>query len=206
MMMVLHHFIYDLRYFFGLDVFAWQEGPIFLHVVRPIFLIVFLFVSGYATRYSRNALSRAVKLTIVAGLATLITLVLNHFYHTGVIYWNMLHTLALGHWLHVLLKNQLQRSLAMLLMLYLTHVTANFGVALPPLDHMDYLPVLPWLPYFVLGVMVGQHTKDDPIPMPSSNFVPRAFALVGRYGIFVYALHQVVLLALLSLLRFIGLF
>lgn len=205
-MMVLHHFIYDLRYFFNLDVFAWQEGPIFLHVVRPIFLIVFLYVSGYATRYSRNALSRAVKLTLVALVATLVTLLLHHFFQTGVIYWNMLHTLALGHGLHVLLKNQKQRLIAMLVMLYMTHLVMNLGISLPPLDHMDYLPVLPWLLYFTLGVIVGQHTKEDPIPPPSPSFIPRLFALVGRYGIYVYALHQIVLLGLLSLLFALGIF
>lgn len=205
-MMVLHHLIYDLRYFLGLDLFAWQEGPVFLHIVRPIFLIIFLFVSGYATRYSRNALSRAIKMTIVSILATLITMILNRFFYTGVIYWNMLHTLALGLWLHVILKNQRQRALALVFMLYLTHVVTNMGFPLPALDHMDYLPILPWLLYFILGVMAGQHSKDDPIPQPSSHVVPRAFALVGRYGIFVYALHQIVLLALLSLLRTMGVF
>ena len=28
-MMMLHHFIYDLRFIFGLDVFAWQETGFF---------------------------------------------------------------------------------------------------------------------------------------------------------------------------------
>lgn len=205
-MMVLHHFIYDMRYFFLLDVFAWQEEPFFIHVIRPIFLIVFLFVSGYATRYSRNARSRALKLTVVAVLVTLITLVLHQFFDTGVIYWNMLHTLAIGHWLHVLLKNQRARVIAMIILLFLTHVVIELRISLPPLDHMDYLPLLPWLLYFVLGVMAGQYAKNDPIPAPSPHIIPRALALVGRYGIFVYALHQIVLLALLSLLRALGAF
>ena len=46
LLMVLHHLIFDLRYVFGLPVFAFQETRWFIYFLQPLFLNVFLVVSG----------------------------------------------------------------------------------------------------------------------------------------------------------------
>lgn len=200
-MMVLHHLIYDLRYILLLDVFAWQNAWWFDLILRPIFLIMFLFVSGYVTRYSKQAVKRAAKMTGAAVILSLISLVLNHFFHTGVIYWNMLHTLAVGLWLHVLLKNEKQRYIMLFALIFLSQLILQLPKQPLRLDHMDYLPLLPWLVYFFLGVIAGQKMKDQPIPEPSDHWLAKSLATVGRHGLLVYALHQPVILGILWLLR-----
>jgi len=61
-MMFLHHFIFDLRYIFGLDVFAWQESWWFINLLRPLFLNVFLVVSGISSSFSRSNTRRGLRL------------------------------------------------------------------------------------------------------------------------------------------------
>ena len=65
-LMILHHFIYDLRHVFGLDVFAFQDTRYFTSLIRGFFLCVFVIVSGICCQFSRNNIKRAGKLTIAA--------------------------------------------------------------------------------------------------------------------------------------------
>jgi len=46
LLMVLHHLIFDLRHVFGLPVFAFQDTDWFAYLLQPLFLNVFLVVSG----------------------------------------------------------------------------------------------------------------------------------------------------------------
>ncbi len=96
-MMLLHHTIFDLRYLFGLDVFAFQESWWFENLLRPAFLSVFLVVSGICCTFSRSNTRRGLRLLLVAAAFTVGSLVLSLV--TGLellILFNILHVLALG--------------------------------------------------------------------------------------------------------------
>lgn len=67
-LMILHHFIYDLRHILGLDVFAFQDTPFFINFIRGIFLCIFVVVSGICCQFSRNNISRSGKLAIATFL------------------------------------------------------------------------------------------------------------------------------------------
>ena len=97
LMMVLHHFIFDLRYLLGLDVFAFQETWWFAHLLRPAFLNVFLVVSGICCTFSRNNTRRGLRLLAVAIVFTAVTTVGSILSgYDFFILFNVLHVLALG--------------------------------------------------------------------------------------------------------------
>lgn len=97
LMMVLHHFIFDLRYLLGLDVFAFQETWWFANLLRPTFLNVFLVVSGICCTFSRSNTRRGARLLVVALAFTAVTTLVSRL--TGqefYILFNVLHVLAFG--------------------------------------------------------------------------------------------------------------
>ena len=97
LMMVLHHFIFDLRYLLGLDVFAFQETWWFANLLRPAFLNVFLVVSGICCTFSRSNTRRGARLLAVALAFTAVTTLVSRL--TGqefYILFNVLHVLAFG--------------------------------------------------------------------------------------------------------------
>lgn len=100
-LMVLHHMIFDFRYLLDLNVFAFQESIVFLDVVQPVFVGVFIIVSGICTQFSRDNLKRSLKLLILAlgfsavmGIYSLISG--NEFY----VFFNILHLLTVGTFLY----------------------------------------------------------------------------------------------------------
>jgi uncharacterized membrane protein len=97
LMMVLHHLVFDLRYLFALDVFAFQETWWFENLLRPTFLNVFLLVSGICCTFSRSNTRRGLRLLVVAIGFTAATSIVSWF--SGLdfyILFNVLHLLAVG--------------------------------------------------------------------------------------------------------------
>ncbi len=97
LMMILHHFIFDLRYLLDLDVFAFQETWWFENLLRPVFLNVFLLISGICCTFSRSNTRRGLRLLLVACGFTAATVIASRI--SGIdlyIFFNVLHLLALG--------------------------------------------------------------------------------------------------------------
>src|ERR1035437_10966949 len=96
-MMILHHMIFDFRYLLELNVFAFQETYWFNDVVRPVFVGVFVIVSGICCQFSRNNLKRSLKLCLIAlGFSAVMgafSLVSGEELY---VFFNVLHLLALG--------------------------------------------------------------------------------------------------------------
>lgn len=100
-MMVLHHMIFDFRYVLDIKVFAFQETIWFNDIVRPIFVGVFIVVSGICCQFSRNNLKRSVKLLLIslgfsAAMALYSVISGNEYY----VFFNVLHLLTVGTFLY----------------------------------------------------------------------------------------------------------
>lgn len=182
LMMILHHLIFDLRYLFNQDVFAFQEQKWFIYLLRPVFLAVFIIVSGISSTFSRSNTRRGLRLAAVAVGLTIASLILTaltpvDFY----ILFNVLHVLAVGILLYALLTAGERRDgrtrpwidvvllllsatlfwLATLLPLWpedwISVWTLPFGLLPEALrGSADYLPLLPWLAVFLIGVVIGR--------------------------------------------------
>ena len=97
LLMVLHHFAFDLRYLLQLNVFAFQETWWFENLLRPLFLNVFLIVSGICCSFSRSNRRRGLRLLAVALGFTAVTSIVSVVIQTNFyIIFNVLHLLALG--------------------------------------------------------------------------------------------------------------
>lgn len=231
-MMMLHHFIFDLRYLLGLDVFAWQESYLFIYWIRAPFVFIFLFVSGICCSFSKNNFLRSLKMGIVAILFSVVFFAVSIFTQSEMyVVINVLHLLTLGTLLYAILEFYEKKHafryvdmillFTMLLFLWLAYPLSEIPAmdipALIPvhekfaagLGMADYMPLVPWFGLFVFGAFFGRiyykkrQTLFPGCPVPLRQIsVP--FEFVGRNALIFYLLHQPVLLGVLYFLRFLG--
>jgi uncharacterized membrane protein len=230
--MILHHFIYDLRYIMEMDVFAWQDSFVFENWVRPPFLFVFLFVSGVCCTFSRNNFLRSLKLFAVSILFSLVFYFVSIYTETEMyVVFNVLHMLTLGTFVFALmslLENRkiikgIDKILIFLGVIFLWMAyplskipEVRIDVLIPFHENFarglgmgDYLPIVPWIGFFFTGAFFGRiYYKNKESLFPHAPVAVKKlaapFEFVGRNALIFYVLHQPVLLASLYLLRFTG--
>ncbi|MGQ9554774.1 MAG: heparan-alpha-glucosaminide N-acetyltransferase [Anaerolineae bacterium] len=84
------------------------------------------------------------------------------------------------------------------------------GVGAITTAQLDYLPLFPWFGVMLLGVFFGQVLYPDGVrrlvlPDLGARQGIRQLVWVGRHSLLVYLVHQPVLLAFLTLAKFVGL-
>jgi uncharacterized membrane protein len=92
-----------------------------------------------------------------------------------------------------------------------TYALLPFGIL--PDDYIsmgDYLPLVPWLGVFLVGMALGRilyANKETAFPGAPKivRQLARPFELIGRHSLFVYLIHQPILLAILFGGRYFGL-
>ncbi|MDD2534592.1 MAG: heparan-alpha-glucosaminide N-acetyltransferase [Eubacteriales bacterium] len=233
-MMFGHHLMYDFRYILLIDVFAWQDSWWFLNLLRPLFLNVFLVVSGISSSFSRNNLKRGLRLASVALAFSAVSSLISILIHSDLyIFFNVLHLLAVGTLIYAGLSSKrlnLKPQTVQTVLVFLIALVLYLGSLMPDLNQLvtghwwtlplgilpmgtpsmaDYLPIFPWLGYFLVGALVGQLAYAD----KSSRFprvvkpiaaVARPLAHLGRNSLVYYALHQPIMLGLLYALMALG--
>lgn len=227
-MMILHHFIYDLRYLLDLDVFMFQERWWFDALLRPVFLFVFLAVSGVCCTFSRSNARRGLRMALAALAFTLATTAIWRI--TGMelaIFFNILHLLALGTLLYAGLEKVCGKKQALFdfilvalsaVLLWsgsiLNYVPETDGYWLLPIGILpagsvgmgDYMPIIPWLGFFLTGAVIGRLFYKSGTTLFSSapdwlRKVSSPFAWTGKRALLIYIVHQPVLLLILYGLR-----
>lgn len=104
LLMAAHHFIFDLRHIFGLDVLAFQDSVWFMDWIRPVILFLFLTVSGISSAFSRNNFKRALRLLLFSLAVTLAFELVSYFTAYEMHVWfNVFHLLTLGVFFYALL-------------------------------------------------------------------------------------------------------
>ncbi len=234
LLMVLHHLISDLRFIFGLDILAFQEHNWFIYLLRPVFLNIFIVVSGISCTFSRSNLKRGSRLLGLALAMTLISWLISYFTDSEVyIYFNILHLLACGILLYAFLTRgevrtgQTSARVDIWLLLWgavflwaasvlpvfterASWLLLPFGLPPEAAGTMaDYLPLVPWLGFFLLGALFGRHvyaSRQTALPdLPAwLESLARPLAVAGRHSLLIYALHQPIILIILFALRFLA--
>lgn len=224
-LMVIYHGLFSLVYLFGVDL-AWFRDPIFNNVGAPLIGGTFTLISGISSRYSRSSLKRGLKVLVWGLVMTLVTAIA---VPDLIIQFGILHLMGCCMILTALLRpllDKLPRSvgagLAALLfaltynlpnggwlgikgLLAVQIQTANpylfpFGLLAPGFYSSDYYPLIPWFFLFVCGYYLGAWVKEGKAPkwlypsrLPSLEFV-------GRHTLWVYVLHQPILVAVFWLI------
>ena len=238
-LMMLHHFIFDLRYIVGLDVFAFQETVWFQEYLRPPVIAVFIMVSGISSSFSRSNLRRGVRLLIASLILTCGSLLVRYLTNLdqGVVVFNVFHVLAISIIVYALLEKIYQRKKTMdtyrfkffllltilgTALIFLPGILqGKFGLkstvlniiffAEYPADMklLDNMALFPWLGFFLIGAAFGlvlyrKRNSLLPEPGPRLGKVLAPLTFFGRNALWVYLLHQPIILALLWLLAQIG--
>jgi uncharacterized membrane protein len=210
--MAIYHFVWDLA-FFDLADFGPTENPFwvwFARVTAGSFLAlvgVGLYLAhGDGVKW-RPFLRRLVVILIAAYAITLASWLSDP---EGVILFGILHCIAVSSVIGLLfLRAPLPLVIALAVFClaapsYLASPTFDgygwlwLGLASDPVPSNDYNPLLPWFGPVLLGIAVARATPRDKWPgWEPHDLVTRMLALAGRHSLFVYLLHQPVLLGIL---------
>ncbi len=217
--MVLFHFTYDLKTFanppseFVLGFPKW-----FWFWVPATIGSTFLFLSGLSLRLAgakdqntvrQKDLSRLAKLICFALLITILTLI---YIPTAPIYFGILHCIAFGSLLILILRKVSPRlilSLAILLiaggiLLEFTEPLSfswlnwlGFRTKPSPMVS-DYYPVMPFTGIMLLGYGLPEKLRQ---PIHGSRKIPLPFLdYLGRHSLVIYLIHQPILIGLVYLI------
>src|SRR5690554_1936154 len=206
-LMVVFHTVYDLNEFLGLDI-TYNSG--FWYWVGKISALIFIFISGISSGFSKGVLRRGLKVLAI-GLG--ITLVTYFALEEQYIRFGILHFLGTCMLLYPLFKALNFWLLAVLTaaVAYLAPYVSNYSVQtglLLPLGFKykgfvtaDYYPLFPYLAVFLLGVMAYKlyyHKKKSLLGFSWEN---RIIRYVSKRSLFIYVVHQPVILGVLLLIE-----
>lgn len=225
--MVVYHGVYDWVYVFGKSA-AWFTGTQNAYVWEQCIAWTFILLSGAVSGYSKRPYRRAAVLAGCALLLTVVTVVAmpSERILFGVLHFlaaagfitalaaPLLDRVPAGVGAAVcfalfLLTKQLPwgflgvgdwRLLALPAALYQASWTFPLGLIGPGFYSADYFPLLPWLLLFWTGRLLWRWGRQKGWEQPLGRVrAPAALCWLGRQSLWVYLLHQPLLLAVLWL-------
>ncbi|MDD3753114.1 MAG: heparan-alpha-glucosaminide N-acetyltransferase [Methanobacterium sp.] len=227
LMMVIYHLFFDLTYF-GICQLDVSSGILF--ILARMTAIIFIFVVGVSLTLSHfrakilvknkgktifflKYFKRGVK---IFSLGILITLVTWLFIPHDFIIFGILHFIGIAIILEYPLLNKKYLNLFLgIVFIILGFIFAQFTVNYPWLLWLglkpagfitvDYFPLFPWLGVVSLGLFTGKTLYKDYkrryyLPDLSKNILIKIFTYIGKHSLFIYLIHQPILIILLYLL------
>ena len=212
-LMVVFHFIYDLR-FFGYVEWNIPDG-VGWRTFRHIILIAFLICLGASLHLSyQNGIdwkkfSKRLTQVLVSALAiSLVSLVIvpNNY-----IYFGVLHFIAVASVLCIMFANKPRASLSIGLFIIATYNIGAVSEKWPftyILDHLpvysnDYVGLFPWLGVVFVGIWSASlsFVKNDPL----LNLKKHTWIVFpGKHSLVIYLVHQPALFAIFGLIAYLS--
>ena len=223
-MMIVFHLLFDLNYFkvWGISVdsgFWWFFG----RLTAVIFLfLVGISLSIYFARIQHQKHEGLLKKLLlfrgfkVFGWGLVITLLSFWFLPQGAIWFGVLHFIGVSVMLSCFFvrfkKLNLILGVAFILIgLFLLQFSFSFpyllwlGFSPVSFYSFDYFPLLPWFGLVLIGLFFGKvWYKNGESPFHQKiqsnfkkNFFIQKFAVLGQYSLFIYLVHQPILIAIL---------
>ena len=208
LLMVAAHLCYDLT------AFGWFPGELYfsapIQALITLGAAVFILISGAMARFSRSNVRRGIKYLTAGLLITAVTLLFPHY---GIVRFGILHLLGVSALFYAAFGRHLERlSLQSRVMLYallafgsaaLTALPVDFPgawllgftVNAPPMA--DWFAIFPWLFVYLLGTVWGECLFTGRIPAWFAGWHTLLFVRTSRYALWVYLLHQPVILGIL---------
>ena len=188
---------------------AWQ---MFGHVVAASFLAISGFSLALGLRNGRPLAPVLRRIGLVFAAALAITAATRIAMPDGTIYFGILHSIAVGNVLALLLWRVpggivalFGLGIVVLPLLDTGWLPSNpwwvwLGLSGPAPATLDYRPLVPWAGVLLLGTVVGRLWPwRDNRPAIGGRLGP-AFKLMGRHSFLIYLLHQAVLYPTVALL------
>lgn len=229
-LMIIYHLYYDLAFVYAMALP--EVVHIIFRIVQPLSNI-FVFVAGASSVYSSNNFKRGAKYFFLAMLLTFVTAIampseaivfgVLHFLGiaamiygfignftemipsaVGVVLFSLLfavtYNLPRGYLgFEGLFSMQLPKQLYGHFWLY------PLGFSTPDFVSSDYFPILPYIFIFLAGASFGVYLKSN---RAAKGFYATRFkglAFLGRHGLWIYLLHQPVIILILDVIfKFTG--
>ncbi|MCX7614466.1 MAG: DUF1624 domain-containing protein [Clostridiales bacterium] len=213
LLMVLYHFFYDLVSFTSFPAYI-LFNP-FVNFLQVLFASLFILMSGASTQFSRNNMKRAIKIVLAALAVTIITW---WFDPEAYVKFGILHFLGVCALLYALFSKQIDRIvtkihpavfviLFIILKYYLDQPHSIpylwlFGLYTPNFVSTDYFPIFPWMFIYLFGIWFGKLILAGKLPALFYDFKSPFFASAGRKTLWIYLLHQPILMGIIELIKF----
>lgn len=200
-LMVTFHLVYDLNEFAGVNV-EYEFG--IWYYIGAISAILFIFISGISSGFSRNTFKRGLK---VLGFGMIITIATYFFDSSQYIRFGILHFLGVSMMFFPLLKkinNWLLLIIGVFSFIagkYIEMITLNtflllpFGFMYRGFASMDYYPLFPYISYFILGILCYKLFYYKGKSFFGFNFNINLVQVVGKHSLIIYLLHQPIILS-----------
>ncbi|WP_161822469.1 heparan-alpha-glucosaminide N-acetyltransferase [Sporotomaculum syntrophicum] len=206
-LMIIYHLLYDLSVFFNFDI-AYNHGIFYL--LGKVAATLFILVAGLSSSFSKNNTTRGLKLI---GWGCVIYLVTSIAVPGSNIVFGILQFLGVCLLLYPVVKNISPYILvgigaAVMLggeftaSLSISHNwLVPLGFRTPGFASVDYFPLIPWWGVFLWGIALSKLVYPQKKGLIKSNSkLLKLVAAAGRHTLFIYLLHQPVLLAALYLI------
>ena len=226
-LVVAYHLLYDLVYIADRSLPHWlTPGDPTVESVHTGFLWVLFAVSGICSGYSRNLLRRGVWLYL-AGFA--VTLVTTLWIPDFTIVFGVLSCFGACMILTALCEKWLNRvpwPILSVLGVVLWLVFADFSdgvlhlgfkdvlLSLPKVEYLhplgiksktfssaDYFPIIPYVFMFLVGRGLHRPVSKGSLPKWFYTSHSRPMEWIGRHSLIIYAVHQPILIGIVSLIR-----
>lgn len=208
--MVYFHVVYDMKEFFNYPV-VYLSG--INYYIGKLSVILFILISGVSCSLSRSNMKRGLKLLGIALLVSLFSYLYNPDF---VIKFGIIHFFAASLMLYPVLNklNNIFLFLLGTLIIYLNTVLSRitvpndylfpFGVTSPGFVSSDYYSLIPWLGLFLYGMVLGRVLYKEKTSLFRFEIPNNIISYLGRHTLVLYIIHQPIILALLTLIKFIG--
>lgn len=209
LLMVVFHLVYDLNEFANVNV-EYEFG--FWKWVGAASAILFIFISGISSGFSRNTFKRGLK---VLSFGMIISIATYFFDSSQYIRFGILHFLGVSMMLFPLLKKVNNGVLLIISVLsyiagkYIELLTVNtflllpFGFMYGGFASMDYYPLFPYIAYFILGVLCYKIFYHRGRSLFGFNFNTGFVKVISKHSLSIYMLHQPVILGIIYLVLLI---
>lgn len=222
LLMVVYHFFYDIVVLYGVNIPAFYSPA--LDMIRDFFAGLFIFISGAACRFSRSNLKRGVQCFAFGMVMTYVTAIalpkdpilfgVLHLLGVCMVLFSFLAPLLdkIPVWAGIAgcallclvtwgMKDGYFGIAGLFTAPYPDVLTASglffpFGIPGEGFASADYFPLFPWMFVFFAGAFFGLPVLQRKMPgfFYKKHVPPLAF--VGRYTLWIYLLHQPVLMGI----------
>ncbi len=224
--MVFYHVAFDLNYNYGIKIPIMFES--WFTLVVHLFAGMFIFISGMSCRYSRNNAKRGIQCFFLGMCVTFVfaffapaaPVYFGILHLLGVCM--MIYAISDKYILKIPAKVAIPVMIVLFLLtrgimygylgpengigiklpslLYDAKLLFPFGFIAPGFSSLDYFPLFPWLFVFLAGVYTGGYAVNDKLPEFFYSTHCKPLALVGRYTLWIYILHQPIAMLILFLI------
>lgn len=217
--MIVYHFAWDLSHFGLISVNISNDlwWTVFARIIAGTFVGLVGVSLVLATRQGFNTQSYLRRLAVIIAAALTITVATYWFIPQSFVFFGILHLIAFAS-IAALLFLWLPSTVILLagfviiaLPLFFTHeifdfpllwwVGLTFGASI---DSIDYVPVFPWFACTLFGIVAGRAlvraSRDNWFASWTPlGFIGRISVIAGRWSLFIYLVHQLILFGLLAL-------